>query len=268
MQKKSLRKSSRRPYRKRVAGGRRTSVSAGVKKYVKTQLARNLENKCMNVNGGFSFGNILESADLNAYPMLPYTGYGTIAQGAGQGQRIGNEVRVKKLMLNYVLRPTPYSALTNPFPEPVEVDLFLGYVNQVPGFLPVPGDMTYLFQNGNSTAAPFGTLRDLISTVNKDYWTIKKRWRHKIGYSSANGTGSVANTQYSNNNDFKLNVVNKLDITKLVDKKLKFLDSANTLQGKNLFFFMEAVAAGGGQFSSTTLPCNIEFWVDLQYEDA
>jgi len=222
----------------------------------------------MNVNAGASFGNVLESPDLSAYPMLPYTGYGTIPQGITQGARLGNEVRVKKLMLNYVLRPTPYSALTNPFPEPVEVDLFLGYVNQVPGFLPVPGDFTYLFQNGSSSAAPAGTLRDLISTVNKDYWTIKKRWRHKLGYASNNGTGSIANLQFSNNNDFNLNVVRKMDITKLVSKKLKFLDAANTLQGKNLFFFYQAVSANGGQSSSTTLSCNIEFWIDLQFEDA
>jgi len=50
--------------------------------------------------------------------------------------------------------------------------------------------------------------------------------------------------------------------------KLRFLDAANTLQGKNLFFFYQAVAAGGGIMSSTTLPVNIEFWIDLQYEDA
>jgi len=264
MRSKTTRKT--RAYRRKSKTTKK--VSKSVKKYVKSQISRNIENKCINVNGGQSFGNISESTDMNVYPMLPYTGYGTIPQGVTQGTRIGNSVKVKKLILSYVLRPTPYNASFNPFPEPVEVDMFLGYVNQVPGFLPVPGDFTYLFQNGASTAAPVGTLRDIISTVNTDYWTIKKRWRHKLGYAAYTGTGAVANTQFSANNDFKLNVVKKLDITKLVNKQLKFLDSANTLQGKNLFFFYQAVAASGGNFSSTTLPCNIEFWIDLQYEDA
>jgi len=264
------RKRSKRSYRKKrsAAGSKKRSVSAGVKKYVKAQISRNIEDKCINVNGGQSFGNILESPDMNVYPMLPYTGYGTIPQGVLQNCRIGNTVKVKKLYLSYVLRPTGFNASFNPFPEPMEIDMFLGYVNQVPGFLPVPGDFTYLFQNGASSIAPVGSLRDLISTVNKDYWTIKKRWRHKIGYSNNQGSGAIAATQYSANNDFHLNVVKKLDITKHVSKTLRFLDAANTLQGKNLYFFYQAVAAGGGIMSSTTLPVNIEFWIDLQYEDA
>ena len=264
MRSKTTRKT--RAYRRKSKSTKK--VSKSVKKYVKSQISRNIENKCINVNGGGSFGNIAESADMNVYPMLPYTGYGTIPQGVTQGTRIGNSVKVKKLMLSYVLRPLPYNASFNPIPQPVEVDMYLGYVNQVPGFLPVPGDFTYLFQNGASTAAPNGTLRDLISTVNTDYWTIKKRWRHKIGYAAYAGTGSDAPSQQYTNNDFKLNVVRKMDITKLVNKNLKFLDAANTLQGKNLFLFYEAVASSGGAFSSTTLPCNIEFWIDLQYEDA
>jgi len=261
---------AKRSYRKKrsAVGGRKRSVSAGVKKYVKSQISKNIENKCININAGSSFGNITESTDMNVYPMLPYTGYGTIPQGITQGTRIGNAVKVKKLTLSYVLRPTPYSATSNAFPQPVEVDMFLGYVNQVPGFLPVPGDFTYLFQQGATSIAPVGNLRDIIATVNTDYWTIKKRWRHKIGYASSEGTGAYPADQYFANNDFKLNAVRKLDITKLVQKQLKFLDSANTLQGKNLFFFYQAVAATGGSFSSTTLPVNIEFWVDLQYEDA
>jgi len=260
----------KRPLRRKVKRTRapRKTVSTAVKKYVKQTVSRNVENKCININAGSSFGNVVESPDMNVYPMLPYTGYGTIPQGITQGSRIGNTVKVKKLMLSYVLRPTPYSAISNVFPQPVEIDLFLGHVNQTPGFLPVAGDISLLFQAGSSTAPPVGNLRDLISTVNKDYWTIKKRWRHKIGYASATGTGSFAGDQFFANNDFNYNVVKKLDITKLVNKQLKFLDSNNTVQGKNLFFFYQAVAASGATFNSTTLPCNIEFWIDLQYEDA
>jgi len=61
--------------------------------------------------------------------MLPYTGYGTIPQGVTQGTRIGNTVKVKKLMLSYVLRPTSYNATFNAFPQPVEVDLDTFFVD-------------------------------------------------------------------------------------------------------------------------------------------
>jgi len=267
---RTFRPKSKRTYRKRstAARGKRSSVSAGVKKYVKQTIAKNIENKTLQVNGGSSFGNILESTDMNVYPMLPYTGYMTIPQNVLQGGRIGNAVKVKKLMLSYVLRPTAYDVAFNNSPCPVEVDMFLGHVNQLPGFLPLPGDLTFLFQTGSASSAPVGSLRDLISTVNTDYWTIKKRWRHKIGFSSNNGTGGYAAGQYAQNNDFKMNVVKKMDITKFINKNLKFNDGTATIQGKNLFFFYQAVKANGGVTTSTELTANIEFWIDIQYEDA
>ena len=202
--------------------------------------------------------------------MLPYPTYNTISQGIGAGQRIGNEIKVRKIMLNYVLRPQPYSATTpgNPFPGPSEVEMYLGYTKQAPGLLPGTVDMGYLYQGGNIAYAPSGSLSDLIADVNKDYWVIKKRWRHKMGYSSYNGTGGSATVQYQSNNDFKLNVVKKLNITKLCPSTMKFNDTDNTLQGKNLFLFFQSVSAGGSITSSGVQSCNLDYWVNITYEDA
>lgn len=258
-----------RVVRRRVVRGRKSGgVSSAVKKYVKRTLHADVENKSVNINSGQSFGTISESPDLNMYPMLPYTGLWTISQGITSAGRIGNQIKVRKVMLSYVLRPNPYDAVFNTTAIPQEVDLFLGYTKQLPGFLPVAADVTSLFQSGSTSIAPAGTLRDLISTVNTDYWHISKRWRHKIGYSSNNGTGANLGNQTFNNNDFKLNVVQKLDITKFCPKTVTFNDSNNTPQGKNLFFFYQSIRADGIAGSATALPCNIEFWIDFRYEDA
>ncbi len=256
-------------YRKRRAvGKRKSSVSAGVKKYVKRALHTTIENKCVQVNGGNSFSGVQESPEFNAYPMCPYNGYWTIPQGVGQGGRIGNQIKTRKVTLNYVLRPLPYQASSNPAPQPCEVQLMLGYVKNTPCFLPIPGDINQLFQSGSSVTAPVGSLRDIISVVNTDYWVIKKRWTHKIGYAYNGGTGANNGNQFFANNDFQLNVVKKIDMTKFIPKTHIFNDSFGSTNTKNLFLMYYAVPSDGGTYSSTGLVANIEFWVDFHYEDA
>jgi len=264
-------KKPRRVYRKRAARARqpkRTTVSMAVKKYVKRSIHSTIENKCVQVNGGNSFGNVLESPELNAFPMCPLSGYWSIPQGVQQGNRVGNQIKTRKVFLSYVLRPTPYDATNNALPQPTEVQLLLGYVKNTPSFAPAALDISQLFQSGSTVAAPVGNLRDLISVINTDYWTIKKRWIHKIGNAAYDGTGKQAGAQSFTNNDFKLNVVKRIDITKMVPATYQFNDSSISPTSKNLFLMYQAVASSGGTFTATVLPTNIEFWVDYHFEDA
>lgn len=259
----------KRGMKKTRAPRAKAQVSDTVKSYVKSQIHAQIENKCFQVNPGqLSFGNVLESPDFNAYPMAPLTGYWNIPQGSGQGNRIGNIIKTRKCYLSYVLRPNPYEASTNPTPQPVEVRLMLGYVKNTPTFAPIAGDINQLFNFGSTSAPPVGTLKDLISVYNTDYWTIKKSWTHKIGYASSNGTGALAGSQTFNNNDFKLNVVKRLDITQHMPKTCVFNDTSATTNTKNLFFMFYAVATNGQTFTNISLPCNIDYWVDYHYEDA
>jgi len=251
-----------------VARGRKSGVSSAVKSYVAKAIAVNVENKTCNANYAGAFGNAVANPSLYAYPMTPYTSYMTIGQGVQQNQRIGNSVKVKKAILRYILRPMPYNVDSNPFPAPVQVELYLGRTKLCGGDLPTSGDMVTLFQNGNTSFAPVGNLNDLISETNKDYWHIAKRWSHKVGTADSYGTGSVASTQYFANNDFKLNIVRRMDITKYYPKTLKFNDSTNQVQGNGLFLFYQCLNAGGGTNASTVLPCHITFWIDVRYEDA
>jgi len=239
-----------------------------VKKYVKAAISRNIEDKSVQINGGVSFGNVNESPDFNAYPMCPLAGYWTIAQGVGAGNRIANSLRVKSAHLNYILRPNPYSATTNPTCVPCEVQLMLGHVKQKPSDIPLPADISQIFQSGNSTYLPLGNLRDMIAIVNKDYWVIKKRWTEKVGFAINDGTGANATEQFIANNDFKLNVKKRINITKMMPSHFTFNDTNQTTTSKNLFFMFQAVGANGGTFGVTALPVNIEYWLDLVYEDA
>jgi len=260
---KSLKK---RSYKKR-SPLRKPTVSKAVKQYVKKSIHVAAENKIVNFNQAQNFGNILNNASMYAYPVLPYTGFGTIPQGITQGSRIANSVTIRKVMLKYVLTSRGYNVDSNPFPAPTVVQMFLGRLKGCPGELPAAADFNNLFQLGSSVLAVQGNITDVVSDINKDYWDIQKGWTHKVGYAGYNGTGSIAASQYFNNNDYKLNVIKRLDITKYVQKVLKFNDSNNTVQGKNLFFFFQALNAQGGTNGSTVLPCTINYWIDIQYED-
>lgn len=243
-------------------------VSLAVKRYVSRAIHVDQENKNMSVNYAGAFGSCIANPSMYSYPITPYTGYLTIGQGVNQAQRIGNEIKIRKVMLRYILRPTGYNVDSNPFPAPVHVDMFLGRTKICPGDQPIAADFNALFQNGSSSAPAVGSLNDLVSATNKDYFDIKKRWSHKIGYGDYSGSGSIGSTQYFANNDFKLNVMKKLDITKHCPKTLKFNDATNTVQGPGLFLWYQAVNAGGGINASTVLPAHITFWIDIQYEDA
>lgn len=264
--KKALKRAPRKVARAR--GGKRSSVSVAVKKYVKRSLHANIENKSIQVSQTQSFGTYLESPDLNAFPMLPQTGYWTLPQGVGSGARLGCQIKIRKIYLNYALYPNPYDATFNPNPVPVEVQLMLGFVRQTPSSVPVQADVQQLFQNGSSASAPESTLKDLLMNVNTDYWTIKKRWRHKIGFAESAGTGGIAGNQFNANNDFKLNAVRRMDITKMCPSHCVFNDNTGGTTTRNLYLMYEAVSALGSAVASPFTPCTLRYWIDFVYEDA
>ena len=266
LRKKQFKGKGRRVVKKR--GTKKAKVSLAVKSYVKKTIHGAIENKCVQISGGFDFGNVLESPDFNAYPMNPLNLYWTIPQGVGQGSRIGNIIKVRKVYLNYILRPRVQDAITNPNPQPNHVVMFLGTVKNTPSFAPIAGDIQQLYQSGNTTTAPVGNLRDIISVYNKDFWTIKKSWQHKVGYASATGNGAQPNSQFYANNDFKMNVVKRMDITKHCPATCQFNDASATTNTKNLFLMFYCVSANGGINPALVAPTSIDFWVDFHYEDA
>lgn len=244
------------------------SVPLKVKQYVKKAIALKAENKSTVVTFNNTFGSILESPDMGMYPILWYTGYHTLAQGVLDGNRIGNRVNIRKVMLRYVLNPQEYSATFNPNPLPTHIQLFLGRVKQSKSVLPSTTEIGRLFNAGSIAYGPAGNLSDLNAIINDDYWDIKKKWTHKLAFAEYAGTGSVPGQNYFANNDFKLNHVRTLDITRYVQKMVTFDDSNATVQNGNLFFFYQAIAANGGSTGASIVNSRINFSIEIQYEDS
>lgn len=261
----SARRAKKVRQRKAVSKKRRDIAT---KEYVKRILDNRIEKKQICIEQSQSFGSIQESNDMNMFPMCPYTGLFTIPIGTTDGTRVGNEIRIRKVTLRYVLRTMQYQNGVNDNPQPVHVQFFLGYTNVAPGVLPTSADLQTLFQSGSSSFAPDGSLSDLISVINDDYWTIKKSWIDKLGTAVFSGPGNLQNYGFFANNDFPLSVVKSLDITALCPKKIKFNDSAAISQGPNLFLFYQAVNTTGTSGGATQRPAGIDYWVDFEYEDA
>jgi len=264
----------KRNYRKRVSkrrsvvGRRRSSVSVAVKKYVKSTISRNVEDKRNSSENSFAIGSVSNSSTLYARPVTPAGGFMTIAQGTGQGDRIGNVIKTKKCILRYALFPVPYDITVNPNPAPVEVLIILGYLKVTPCSTPTSAGIQQLYQIGNTTIGAQGDLGDLINPFNTDVWVIKKTMRHKIGYADNSGTGSRNGSQFYANNDFKLNVVRSVDITSIYPSKFVFQDTQTIPQNAGLFLMVQAINADGTTSNAANTKAFFEYTVDYHYEDA
>jgi len=256
-----------RSNRKTVKTNKKKPIATNIKNYIQKVISVKAENKITSFSASINFSGIAQSNSLNALPLTPYVGYLTLGQGVGQGQRIGNEVKVKKLHFNYSIVALPYNAVSNISPQPFIVKMTIGNVKQYQGVTPDAGDVYILYQLGSTTLPPTSTISDLLLDYNKDDWNIKKSWTHKIGYSSVSGTGSNAVNQYFANNDFNFNAIRKLDLTSMCNKTLKFNDALNTTSGAGLFVMMEAIPVIGGSFSLTQLVANITYNIIIEYED-
>lgn len=261
----------KRVYRKRASTKKRTykkraGVSAGVKRYVKRTIHANIENK---THCKYSYGNYVTSyinnPSLLVQSVIPYA---TMTQGSHQGQRLGNVIKTRKAMFNYTLYPNRYNASTNATIVPQEVIIMIGKVKNSKPITPITTDFGKLFQEGSGASAPQSTLVDCLLAVNKDWFQVYKVLRHKVGYMAAAGTG-IANTtaqQYFQNNDYKMNVIRKVDCTKWCPKTLNFNDATAQPTNDGLFFWAMCVAADGTINSQQ--PIFMDYVLDYTYEDA
>jgi len=261
----------KKPYTKRAfvktaSSGLPRKYAQPVKKIVERVFHRMVEAKTCRVG---STNNAVTAYTVNpsllTISMCPYI---NLAQGTGQGDRIGDAIRTRKAMFNFVLRPANYNAVNNPLPCPQEVQLFIGKVKNSRAQTPVASDYSKLFQNGNSYAAPVGNLSDLCQEVNSDWWTILKRYNFKVGHSIVNGTGGIAGEQYEANNDYKMNVVRQLDITDLMPKSFRFNDATTQPTNDGLFAFFMCSPANGSTLSGVVYPIFCDFFINYQFEDA
>lgn len=238
-----------------------------VKSIVKREVHKNIEDKkalyVQNILPITSYANL---ATMQVQTCIPSV---NITQSVGQSGRLGCTVRTRSLYFNMYLYPNPYNATSNVNSKPQIVQLFFGKIKGQRDRIPTNLDFSRLWQNGNSSTNPYSDLRDLTQQINNDYWTVYKIFTFKLGLSSYSGTGSNPAYQNFTNNDYKLNHVRKINLTKYCPKVLKFNDATLQPTNDNLYFWIQCINADGTQpVDVNYLPATFGYSSHYVYEDA
>lgn len=255
--------------RSRAPRARRVS-RVSVKQVVKNVLARQVETKTKGLSPStrtFRYPTAGALYDQQNVVPLGFTAAGLqLLQGVGDGQRIGNKVRVKQLRFNFVLRPRPYEAGTNPQPTPQMIRIVLFYSRQDP--VANPAISSDFFDYNSSDVGPAGSLEDMLAPINENRYVKLAERTVKLGYAEAYGAGSNTSSQQFTNNDYKLNVLMKWDVTKHIPKVVRYDDDTSTASTRGLWAAFLVAPADGTIGASGTSPVNMEYWLDARYTDA
>lgn len=268
----------------------RRAKRAPLRKMIKAEIHRQIENKTIQTVSAIyiptttdnTSGVQINNAIIRLTPSstLSYQ----IAQGDGQGQRSGNQITTRKMVIRGVMTAEPYDVAQNPGPVPVVVRMHLMYDKRTPNGIdpsnnnevnPTPQSPNNdFFQFGNTVTGFQGTNLDQMQTINTDRYAVLASKTFKIGYQRYDGTTTSTNAtaaqQFYTNNDFKMQVPLRWNVTKHMPKKIKFNDASTSPNCRGLYLMSYAVPATGAAVTAATpVPqCLFRFTLDYQYEDA
>lgn len=264
-------------YKKKNAGSKSKisgTAKSNITKICKSVISRDIENKTIQqfyenvpIKNYNSSGWATENFGI---PVSPQSGCLDIFHGNGQGSRIGNTIKIKKLTMKGVMFPASYSLETNLAPKPMEIKFWFCYQKNGPTLKPTAYDT--FFQNGNNTQNFSTNVLDMVKTVNADTFRVFKTKIFKLGSAAYEHAGVNSNYQRYANNDFKLNHKFSFDLTPYVVKTYKYLDNNNSLNmQRGLFLVCEAVWANGQSdtlFQLGEIQSLMSYTLSCEYEDA
>lgn len=254
--KKRRRKASKKSYKPKTV---RNFMVRTMRQIAKHEIHRAAENKEVRLSeanralysypitttvaqSGFVANNIIDCSDV----------WDTISQGVGEGQRVGNKIKIMKYRYTGILNCFNREGSNNfgPFyvriwvltykfdPNGAQVtDIWSGLANNQAG---------NFFDNGNATNGMQGNLLDLMLPVNTKVWTVHKCMTFKLGYqSNPNITGA------DGNNDFAYSRKFYIDLKKYQGGTIQYNDTSTTSFNKKLFIVYEVLNAGGIAIADT-----------------
>lgn len=220
-------------YRKRRSGTRksiptkkvavrkavRKQSNQKIAKVVKNVISKQVETKILQMGGDLTprciqSGTTQTQFDATCAMVTPQGGtlsitqpYPIIGNGVGQDQRIGDEIRIKGVYINYILTAKPYDAVFNPTPkaciatvyvvQPKVGSLFGLAVTDIQS-----GSGAIWFENqANADSGMTGSTIDTLRKIDSDNYRVLYKKTHKIGWAGSLTSGNAVST--FQNNDFK-----------------------------------------------------------------
>lgn len=250
-----------RKYRRRTT----TTVSRKVRKYVKREIHRQVENKETSLtilNQGLV---IPQSGGSNVYKiaLLP-----SLANGTNNHHRIGNNVRPRYAYIKGHINILPYNQSTNLVAGPIWVRMLLIKALNVTYQGGAPGEIdSSIFKADGASLGFQSNMLDQILEVNNDLFRCLYDRKVKVGAGFNTSTGPVGSGYYFDNSP--MSVPFKIVYTKYMKKLLKYSDSANgnSCQNDNLYLLFCPSTADGGSYGGS-IPAETHFCRYFTFEDA
>lgn len=256
-------KSSRKGYapkRKFARKPRKVARKTGglaTKSYVKKLIHSSIENKTQctyatNQTIGRTVGTGSTPFNINLLPV--------ISQGAAEGERIGNDVRIVKSYMDMYINLLPYSSITNPvIPLNVKVWVVSKKNQNLETNQLSANDCNSFFQVGVSSVPFQGNMLDMIFPVNKDSWTIHTSRSFELSNLNTSGFNSSPTT---NEGFFSKHL--KIPLSKYY-KKLKYSDTS-FCTNHNMWLIVQTVNTDGS--TNVLQGAEAHYSLSVEYEDA
>ena len=248
-------KSSKKSYRRRRSYKRSAKkyVPRKVRKYVKTAISRSIETKRSGlVAEQIPIYTYISDAQCNA--LLP-----VLAQGTGQGDRIGDEVRIHKTSLRFAINcdsTAANSSISKYF------DIYIFKLRKA-NTNPTATDMQRFLQDGNSaTAYDANSSVDGLRDVNQDLFRLCMHKRVKMANSNdiTNQPGTQGTISFSA----------KIDCTKWLKKVQKYDDTSDFPTNDNLFIAIGSIWTDlpSSGLRAPQLTGHYSYLYEYEYKDA
>jgi len=264
-----------RPTPKRATAGIK-AMKRAANMAVKRALSRTIEVKHHTYTGnnwvsnaGANIVNIY-TLGYGTFPLSPFNGYVSIAQGTTDAARIGNKVKTKKCMVNLCVAPNAYDATNNPTPGPCILKIWIYRIKGASTTSELASAISGYFKDVNGSDQGLdGSYSDLNLPDNHDMMQVLHTREYKIGFAASTGTGGVAGEQYTANNDFKTFQHIKMDVTKYLYSIYDFNDNTQTpLNQATTWFTMEMIPYDNVVASVGARPGTMQMSIDYSFTDA
>jgi len=242
----------------RVNGNKKVSKSRGVSAPIKSTIQKEVDRQLkvqVEPKQVTDFKNLVLSSynnfglmAMSIVPLTPYTGFCEVPQGNADGERIANRIRTVKAILSVAIWPSAFNSLTNPYAIPRELQLFI-LSRKINGTVR-PTNLSGLVDYNDASQGLTGSLQDLCDVkmgINTSLYTVHKIVTKKLGYAAwpSGANGYADNNNGFVNNDFSLNHVFSIDITKYFPKEILFNDEALDPTSRMTFMYVQIVPADG-----------------------
>lgn len=239
--------------RKKKIFRRKRVIPKVIKRYVKSQIHSNIENKeyCSYANNT-SITNSGATGGFNYLALIP-----DISQGTTEQTRIGNQVKPVSLNLRMNIQNKVYNATTNPSYHNTYRVLIISFRKQN-AF--TTADITNnLFNVGSSSVGWQGTLLDAMLPVNTTIF--------KVHYDRVVSLSSPVDANVNDARPFQKSL--SFYLKNCLPKTIKYNDAVGTPTNCNLYMIMTAVASDGSTGSvSATAMGSFSYVSRFIYEDA